>query len=365
MTLSATPSPPPALRRALRLGAAALLALAGPFGFLAGGCTCSKTDGGPASSASASAVSSVSLTTGSGSTAATSKSDDDVRPVYPIDAGPPDPLASRFCEVVQALPDQRKAACCADARTGVVPVDSCVRTLSYAIAQRAITLDAAEVEACAEAMKKATDGCDWVTPFAAAIPPVCRGILRGKLAEKEPCRSSLECAAGLRCQGLSATDLGACGPPRGERVQCGAGIDTLAAYTRQDSVDRDHPECEGRCAHGKCEDAVALGAECKSDSQCGKNRCVAGKCDARPLPEVGAACPAGTCAPGAGCVSGVCVAPKAEGAACSSHAECRGECVTEDGGTAGTCVKRCPSFALPSRVPPQRGQLPPGSVPKK
>jgi hypothetical protein len=363
MTLFATPSPPRARSRALRLGAASLLALAGPLGFFAGGCTCSKTDGGPASSASA--VSSVSPTTGSGSAAATSNADDEVRPVYPIDAGPPDPLASRFCEAVQALPDKRKAACCVDARTGVVPVDSCVRTLSYAIAQRAVTLDAAEVEACAAAMKKATDGCDWVTPFATAIPLVCRGILRGKLAEKEPCRSSLECAAGLRCQGLSATDIGACGPPRGSRMPCGAGIDTLAAYTRQDSVDRDHPECEGRCAQGRCDDAVALGAGCKSDSQCGKNRCVAGVCEGRPLPELGAACPAGTCAPGAGCVSGVCVAPKAEGDACSSHAECRGECVTEDGGAAGTCAKRCPSFALPSRAPLPRVQASPGGVPKK
>jgi hypothetical protein len=58
----------------------------------------------------------------------------------------------------------------------------------------------------------------------------------------------------------------------------------------------------------------------------------------------------------AGCVGGVCVAPKVEGAACGSHAECRAQCLTEDGGAAGTCAKQCPSFALPTRVAPGRVQ---------
>ena len=343
-------------RRALRLGAAALLALAGPLGLFAGGCTCSKTDVAPTPSPSASPSVSVSVSIAAtpGPSAPTSRPDDEVRPVYPVDAGPPDPLAMRFCDAMQALPEKRKAECCSGARTGVAPLDACVRTLSYALAQRAATLDAGELDACVVAMKTATDGCDWVTPSAIAIPLVCQGIIRGKLVEKETCRSSLECAAGLRCQGLSATDVGACGPPRETRTQCGVGIDALAAFTRQDSVDRDHPECAGHCARGRCEEAIALGAACKSDSPCGKNRCVAGACAGGPLPALGAACPAGLCAPGAGCVSGVCVAPKAEGAACSAHAECRGQCVTEDGGAGGTCARRCPSFAIPSRVAPRK-----------
>jgi hypothetical protein len=329
-----------------------LLVFAGPLGLFAGGCTCSKSDGGAGAAPTDVA-------------APRSKSDDEVRPVYPVDAGPPDPLATRFCEAVQALPEKRKAECCTDARTGVAPTDACVRTLSYAIAQHAITLDAADVDRCAEAMKKATDGCDWVTPLSTAIPLVCKGILSGKLAEKERCRSSIECAAGLRCQGLSATDVGACGPPREARVQCGVGVDTLATYTRQDSVDRDHPECAGRCFRGQCEDAAPIGAQCKSDSQCGKSRCVGGKCADGALPALGAPCPAGACAPGAGCVAGVCAAPKAEGAACGSQAECRGQCVTEDGGTAGTCAKQCPSFKLPTRGLPRRPRISPELLLKK
>ena len=360
MTLFAHPSPRRRARDWLRRGAATLLVIAGPLGLLAGGCTCSKTDGDPVAGTIASAP----VIVASGATVPTSRPDEDVRPVYPIDAGPPDPLAMRFCEAVQALPERRRAECCSSVRTGIAPVDACVRTLSYALAQRALTLDAADVERCEGAMKKATEACDWVTPWAIKISPVCQEILKGKLAEKETCRSSLECAAGLRCQGLSATDLGACGPPRPARLQCGVGIDTLAAFTRQDHVDREHAECEGRCVRRQCDDAIALGAACQSDSQCGKQRCVAGKCAEGQLPALGAACPAGACAPGAGCVSGVCVAPKAEGAACGSTAECRGECVTEDAGAAGTCAKRCPSIALPTRAPPGRVKISPTLVRK-
>ncbi len=350
MTLSARHSRRRSSLRGRWLVVAAPIALLVPV--TAGGCTCSRVDSDPAVAASAAPTATA---------AATSRPDSDVRPVYPVDAGPPEPLAVRFCEAVQTLPEKRRGECCAGARVGIAPVDACVRTMSYAIAQQAITVDAADVDRCAAAMKAATTGCDWVTPLAIPIPPACVGIMKGKLADKAPCRSSLECAAGQRCQGLSATDLGVCGGPRPARFQCGVGVDTLAAYTRQDHVDRDHPECEGRCSRGSCEDAIALGAECKSDSQCGKNRCLSGKCvdAARSLPALGAACPGGLCAPGAGCVNAVCVAPKAEGEACSSRGECRGDCVRGDAGPEGTCAMRCPSFALPLRAPPERRKISP------
>ena len=342
------------IRRARWLFMAAPLALAPPLA--AGGCTCSKVDGAPAATTASADPTAPAVSTERGPK---SKPDREVRPVYPVDAGPPDPAATRFCEAVQTLPEKRKAECCVGARVGTAPVDSCVRTLSYAIAQHAVTLAPADLDRCVEAMTAATSGCDWVTPFAIAIPPACAGIFKGALAAKTSCRSSLECAEGLRCQGLSATDLGVCGAPRAARFQCGVGIDALAAFTRQDQLDHDRPECEGRCTRGRCEDAPAVGAECKSDAQCGKNRCLAGKCAGAALPALGAACPAGVCAPGAGCVNAVCVAPKAEGAACSSTAECRGECVLDDAGRAGTCAARCPSFVIPQhRAAPGRPPSP-------
>jgi hypothetical protein len=312
-----------------------------------GGCTCSSADPGPAGAASASA----SASSAPAPPPATHRDSDD-RPVYPADAGPPDPLAARFCDAVQALPDRRKAACCPSSATGYAPTDQCVRTLTFALGQHAVKVDAAAVDRCAEAMQKATEGCDWVTPLALGIPPACEGILEGTLKDGDTCRSTLECSAGLRCRSLSATDLGRCGPPRATNLQCGAGIDTLATYTRQDHLDRDRPECTGYCARGRCEDAAPPGGACKSDPQCGKNRCVAGKCSAAALPAMGAACPEGACAPGAGCVKGTCAAPKAEGEGCEAGAECRGECVSAgDGGTAGTCAKRCPSFMIPTWHP--------------
>jgi hypothetical protein len=339
MTLTATPSRRRASRRALWLFVAAPLAFASPVA--ASGCTCTKTDGDAAAGASPAPAPTPTPTV-------------EARSVYPMDAGPSDPLAVRFCDAVLTLPEKRREECCAGARVSAPRTDACVRTLSYAIAQHAVSLAPAELDRCAEAMKAATSGCDWVTPRPASISPACTGIVKGALPDKAPCRSSLECAGGLRCQGLSATDLGVCGAPRAAGGACGVGFDTLAVYTRQDHVDREHPACEGRCERGSCADAIALGAECKTDAQCGKNLCVAGKCGSSALPALGAACPAGVCAPGAGCVNAVCVAPKAEGAACSSRAECRGDCVPGDAGTAGTCAMRCPAAGLPRRGIPRR-----------
>jgi hypothetical protein len=349
MTLSATPSPR-RVRRALRPSALALIGLSAAL--TAG--ACSKADGPAPSASTAPSATAASTAIASTSIAAPTTPrapDTEARPVYPAAPGPPDPQAQRFCAAIQALPQERKAACCADSPTGNAPVEACVRTLSYALADHAVALEPAALDACVAAMTQATLGCDWVTPFSLSMPPACATLLKGKIPENERCRSSLECAPGLRCQGLSATDIGACGPPRAARFQCGVGTDMLAVYTRQDDVDRDHPECAGHCARNQCEDAIAVGAACKSDSPCGRNRCFSGKCAADPLPALGAACPAGVCARGAGCLNGTCVAPKAEGAVCSSHAECRGQCVPGDAGTTGTCSKRCPSFALPSQAP--------------
>jgi hypothetical protein len=346
MTLSRT-SLPRRDRRALRPSALALIGLAAALSIGA----CSKPDGPAASASSAPSATAAASSAPLVATTTPRAPDTEARPVYPAEPGPPDPQALRFCAAIQALPQERKAACCADSPTGSAPIDACVRTLSYALADHAVTLSPSALDACVAAMTQATLGCDWVTPFSLATPPACATLLTGKIAEGARCRSSLECASGLRCQGLSATDLGACGPPRAARFQCGVGTDMLAAYTRQDSVDREHPECAGHCSRGQCEDAIAVGVECKSDSQCGRNRCLSGKCASDPLPALGAACPAGVCAPGAGCLNGTCVAPKAEGAVCSSHAECRGQCVPGDAGTTGTCSKRCPSFALPPREP--------------
>src|SRR5690348_13024508 len=51
--------------------------------------------------------------------------EDDVRPVYPSDAGPPNPLAQRFCAALHDVPEQRRATCCKE-KPGLVVTSECV-----------------------------------------------------------------------------------------------------------------------------------------------------------------------------------------------------------------------------------------------
>jgi hypothetical protein len=344
------------------LAAALALATAVPA-LLLGACSpSSKTDAKPAASsvASAPASASVPAPASSADPPEERRGGDEILPVYPADAGAPDPLAQRYCDAVYLLPARRTAECCDGASVPAAPfAQQCVRTLTYALGHHAAALAPEDVDRCVEALTKATAGCDWVTPLTAPLPPACLGIVKGALAEKAQCRSSLECASGMRCQGLSTVDFGACAPPKPSGTGCNLAVDMLAVFTRQDGVDRDHPECQGQCARTSCRDAAAIGAACSNDRQCGKNRCVDAKCSSAPLPAAGEACAGGACAYGARCVKGTCTAPKAEGEACEASTECRGECARGDGGAAGKCQKTCPfvgSFSNPVARP--KGAVP-------
>jgi hypothetical protein len=290
---------------------------------------------------------------------------DEIRPVYPVDAGAPDPLAARFCDAVVVLPERRKGECCGSASPVAALVgDQCVRTLTFALGQHAVTLSPEDVDRCVAAATRATSGCDWVTLTTAGVPPECEGVVKGALPEKAQCRSSLECRDDMRCLGLSTVDLGACGRPKVARSPCNLAVDMLATFTRQDHVDRAHPECAGYCARNRCEDAAAVGGACAGDAMCGRGRCASGKCTSAPLPALGEACD-GACAAGARCVQGRCAAPKAEEAFCKVDAECRGACVRTDGGSGGTCTKSC-AAPRPVAAPAVTGTLTPaGPLPKR
>lgn len=303
-------------------------------------CQETKPHPAPATHADASA-SGGNPTSGAEPSAKRREEEDAIRPVYPVDGSPPDPLAQRLCDAVHRMPAQRRAECCASPLGGT-PLGECVRTLSYALRSQAITLDSADVDKCAEAMTKELEGCGWVSPFPPALPAACDGIVHGKLKERDLCRSSLECADGLDCRGLSATYVGACNPPKPPRATCGVGIDALATFTRQDSVAASHPECAGYCLQRVCQEAIVLGGACKGSRECGPARsCLNGKCSDAPLPPLGQPCAGGACARGARCVEGLCLAPKAEGEACESDRECRGGCDQPDAGGLGKCAARC------------------------
>ncbi|XXY53826.1 hypothetical protein WME91_22075 [Sorangium sp. So ce269] len=271
---------------------------------------------------------------------------DEVAPVYPRADGAPEPLAARLCEALHALPARRKAACCGGG-VGFHAAAECARALSFAVRARAVTLSSDEVTRCVEAMDRSLEGCDWVSPLAAPVPPACEGIVRGALGEGARCRSSLECVDGLRCEGAGPTHAGSCRPPRAAGP-CGLSVDVLAVVTRQPRYVDAHPECRGHCAGRACADDVPLGGRCEAHAACGRGRrCVDARCSEAPLPPFGAACLGGLCAPGARCVDGRCAAPKAEGEACARDAECRAACVRPDGraavagGAGGVCAKRC------------------------
>lgn len=246
-------------------------------------------------------------------------------PVYPRTNEAPEPLAVRFCDALHALPAKKKAECCGG-EAGITMAGECARILSYALRSKAIVLDPADVERCAEASAKAHEGCDWVTPLSARAPAACVGIVKGAMKEGDRCRSSLECEEGLRCHGVAASDTGRCGKPKVAGA-CSRGIDTLASHTRQTDVERKHPECAGHCNGRRCEADVPLGGACAASLECGEGRrCVEKRCSDAPLPGPGEACFQGVCANDARCVSGACAAPKKNGEACTQDVECAGIC---------------------------------------
>ena len=263
-----------------------------------------------------------------------------MRSVYPMDAGPPDPVVHKLCSALHDLPEQRRAACC-EQGLGVVVTGECERMLTSAVGSKAASLEATEVDRCVSAMQKAYEGCDWVGPFPPETPPECEGVVHGSLGTGATCRSSLECVKGLRCNGVGPTLAGVCGPAHADGQSCGAAVDTLAVFVKQQAeLAVDHPECSGYCDRLRCASLVPLGGACRTGGQCKEGGCAAGKCAPRVLGKPGGECPTGECAEGARCVVGKCLERGAVGSACKNDLECRGACIKSGGGP-GVCGKGC------------------------
>ena len=245
--------------------------------------------------------------------------------MYPLDAAAPDPIAERLCTALQEMPVKRQAACCS-AAPGVLATSECVRMLSAALHFGAVTLPPADVDTCVAAMDRVFTGCDWVGPNTPQPPAECQGIIRGTLDDGARCRSSLECKDGLRCQGVGPTDAGKCAAPRDDGSGCGASVDALATYARQNRYEAQHPECKGFCERHRCTPAFAVSAACRIDVQCGAGHaCAGGKCAS---------------APGDAVARGPVRKPAGE--ACTTDAECTGGCLRDGGAGHGTCGMKCP-----------------------
>lgn len=295
---------------------------------LAGGCKCGQPGGAPDAGTTVSAE-------------PNERAEDEVRPVYPAQVGAPSPLAQRLCAAFQELPARRRAECCGGS-PGMLLTGECVRMLGAALSSGAVKLEASSVDACVQALEQAHQGCDWVGPQAPPVPSACLGILRGTLASGARCRSALECVEGLRCQGVGPTDTGVCGPPGAPGQLCSLSVDALATYTRQDTLEETHPECQGHCSRRVCTEPVPLGGACVHAGQCAPGlHCASSVCTEGERAALGQPCVSGECQEGSSCLQGVCATLKPTGAACERDEECRGGCVRPDGGRSGTCGPRC------------------------
>jgi hypothetical protein len=178
--------------------------------------------------------------------------------------------------------------------------------LGAALAAGRVAIDADAVSRCSEAVPKALEGCDWVTPGQPMPPAECRALTRGLVGAGSACRSSLECAAPLHCEGGTPTEAGRCTPPLPDGSACRAPSDNLAALLFERDLEQTHPSCAGACslASHRCErvspepasrserssgarpgamlpDAVLPGAACRTDFDCERGGCTAGVCGAK------------------------------------------------------------------------------------
>lgn len=266
-----------------------------------------------------------------------------IKPVYG-DLVPELPEARTLCDALYALPSSRSGVCC---NSGGVSqqarqlADECTQALSSATAGGGVILQVEEVTACVAALAALHADCEWVGPWTPPLPPACGAVVVGSLPAEARCRSSLECAPGLRCAGAGPTDAGVCSPPAADGALCNTAVDALATYLRDDELAA-HPACAGRCVRRRCQPARAAGEACQSNSECAAGlHCDGARCVAGATAAVGEACADSGCAGTSLCLGHVCVAQSPAGSPCATDFECRGACIKGADGV-GRCGMKCP-----------------------
>lgn len=267
----------------------------------------------------------------------------DVKPVY----GEPVPElaeARKLCDALYLLPERRRAACCDDAggasKQAQQLADECSQALSSAVAGGGVVIRDDALESCLAGLDVAHASCEWVGPWSPPRPPSCLEVTLGTLGAEARCRSSRECAPGLHCEGVGPTDPGVCAPAAADGSLCNTAVDTLATYLQDDSLAA-HPTCTGRCVRRRCQPALAAGAACTSNSECGVDLHCDGKtCIAGETAAAGEPCADSGCADGSLCLQHVCVARAPAGTACTTDLECRGACIKAEDGTR-KCAPKC------------------------
>jgi hypothetical protein len=258
------------------------------------------------------------------------------------------PLAEKLCAAFQEVPRKRRAECC-ETKPGFLLTGECTRVLSGALQMKSVNADEAAAQTCIAAVDRQYEGCEWVGAWSQPRAEACQNILVGQRKNADACRSSLECAKGSHCHGVSPTQAGICGPPLPTGGTCGRGKDPLASYLLLD-LSLDHPECKRFCGNGRCHDYAGLGKKCLSNAHCGPSQhcdearvCQKGQSGKR-----GERCLGGLCQEGSRCVDGACKVPLKAGGTCTQDAQCIGACLKKAEGPEGICGMRC------ERMPPPK-----------
>ena len=252
-------------------------------------------------------------------------------------------LAKSVCDSLQALPAERRSACCHGAGGSGDLSAVCTKELGDALTRGAVKLDAKRADACASASAAALEGCGWVGPLLPPAPAECASLIDGTLAAGQSCHSSLECVDGLYCRGVTPGGAGVCGAPAAVGAACENPADNLVSYTRAKD-DARHPVCNGACVKGQCLARLDEGQSCPSTAACVAGlHCLSGKCSKAPLPKLGDTCSASAeCGDGTVCAQGTCTKPKSAGESCKLPFECASlACDKPAGAELGTCTDVC------------------------
>ena len=243
----------------------------------------------------------------------------------------------------------------------VALTQDCEARLSSAIAKGRVSFDPAAAQACvASFQQKIAAGVCWGNiDTNQAEPPAygssaCSGVVTGLEAAGMPCALDLECASGLTCVGWTGTTDGTCMTPGTAGKPCEQAADAGSALDL-DYGFGSHPPCAAGayCVTPTCVPQGAPGAACTEDSACMAGmtchlgRCAStspamdgGACDTRVDCQQGLYCATGD----GGAAAGLCLPREVAGGPCTSNGDqCKGLCVSPDGGAGGVCTALCGS----------------------
>jgi hypothetical protein len=242
----------------------------------------------------------------------------------------------------------------------VALTQDCEARVSAAIDHGRVAFDPTAAQACVASIQQViADGVCWgnISTNQPGPPPygssACSDVVTGLQANGAPCAVDFECQNGLTCVGWTGSTDGKCQTPGAAGKPCEQAPDAGSALDLDYGFGT-HPPCAAGayCVTPTCQPQAASGAACTSDGQCANGlTCHLGRCASMGPAGDGGACDTKVdcvqglyCATGDGGSTGACMPREVAGGACTqSGDQCKGICVSPDGGQAGVCATLCGS----------------------